>query len=54
MDTANRSPDYCMTKLDHLAAIRVKYPYMSEHEMIKLFLELEEFIGVNTGVGIGI
>ena len=49
MDMANRNLDYKMARLDKLAMIRAKYPYMTDEQIIKHFPELQEFMDVNTG-----
>ena len=49
MDINNKKLEYRMAKLDRLASIRAKYPNMSNDQIVLLFPELEEFIGVDTG-----
>ena len=48
MDMANCNLDYKMARLDKLAMIHVKYPYMTDAQIIKHFPELQDFMDVST------
>jgi hypothetical protein len=47
MDIANRELDYRIAKLDKLAGIRSRFPYLSDDEIIRLFPEFKDVIDIN-------